>query len=198
MAGFDATLGGSTATSYITIAEADDLLSNTRFTTTWQANTEAQKSEYLVAATFWLDQVDYAGTRCSPSTDDDTLPQALAWPRSGATCDGIEATCSFIPSGIKNATAVLAVHLSASPDAIGGPIGGGGGGGAAGTYVASQELGDLKISYAAYPSGETGSDGCVTCDTPVVIEKFPWLKGLLSCWAVISSGGGRVILRVRS
>ena len=57
MAGFDATLGGSTATSYITIAEADEFLANTRFTATWQGNTEAQKSEYLVAATFWLDQV---------------------------------------------------------------------------------------------------------------------------------------------
>ena len=90
-------------------------LANTRFTATWQGNTEAQKSEYLVAATFWLDQVDYAGTRCSPSTDNDALPQALAWPRSGATCDGIEATCSFIPSGIKSATAVLAVTYQPVP-----------------------------------------------------------------------------------
>ena len=199
MAGFNATLGGSAATSYITVDVADGWLVNTRFNTAWQGNTEAQKSEYLVAATFWLDQVNYAGTRCSPSTDNPALPQALAWPRSGASCDGIEATCAAIPAAIQQATAILAVNLSVNPEVIGGPIGGGGGNTQAGTYVASQELGDLKISYAAYPSGEAGGDDCVGCDTPTVIVKFPWLKGLLSCWAIIATGGsGKVIMRVRS
>ena len=197
MAGFDATLGGSAATSYITVDEADALLSNTQFSTQWQSNTEAEKSQYLNAATFWLDQVDYAGTRCNPSTDNAALPQALAWPRSGATCDGVEATCAFIPAGIKNATALLAVNLSAKPDAITGPIGGGGGT-AAGTYVKRNKLGDLEQEFAEYSRNDSGDGGCITCDTPIVIEKFPWLKGILGCWAVIASGGGRVILRVRS
>ena len=52
MAGFDATLGGATATSYISIAEADAFLANTQYTGTWQGNTEAEKSKYLNAATF--------------------------------------------------------------------------------------------------------------------------------------------------
>ena len=198
MAGFDATLGGSAATSYITVDEADALLLNTQYNGAWQGNTEAEKSKYLVAATFWLDQIDYAGTRCNPSTDNDALPQALAWPRSGATCDGVEATCAFIPKAIKNATALLAVNLSANPEAITGPIGGGSGNSQAGTYVSEQQLGDLKIAYSAFPSGDSG-DSCVTCDTPIVIDKFPFLKGLLGCWAIIASGNsGRVILRVRS
>ena len=196
MAGFDATLGGSAATSYITDAEADALLSNTQFNGQWQGNTTAEKQQHLVSATFWLDQIDYAGTRCNPSTDNAALPQALAWPRSGATCDGVEATCAFIPKGIKNATALLAVQLSAKPDAITGPIGGGGST-AAGTYVKRNKLGDLEQEFAEY-SGNDTSNGCTTCDTPIVIEKFPWLKGILGCWAVIASGGGRVILRVRS
>ena len=59
MAGFDATLGGATATSYISIAEADAFLANTQYTGTWQGNTEAEKSKYLNAATFWLDTLDY-------------------------------------------------------------------------------------------------------------------------------------------
>ena len=124
MAGFDATLGGSAATSYISVDEADALLLNTRYNPTWQGNTEADKSQYLVSATFWLEQLTYAGTRCSPSTDNPPLPQALAWPRSGATCDGVEATCGFIPKQIKQATAILAAELTANPDIIGGPIGG--------------------------------------------------------------------------
>ena len=199
MAGFDATLGGSAATSYISIDEADALLTNTQYTTAWQSNTEAEKSEYLVAATFWLDQIDYAGTRCNPSTDNEALPQALKWPRSGATCDGVEATCAFIPTAIKNATAVLAVNLSANPEAITGPIGGGGGNTQSGVYISKNQLGDLVQEFSAYPSGDSGGgNDCVTCSTPIVIEKFPWLQGMLGCWADISTGGSRVILRVRS
>ena len=198
MAGFDPTLGGSNATSYIDIAEADALLANTQYNTAWQANTEAQKSEYLVAATFWLDQVDYKGTRCNPSTDNPALPQALAWPRSGASCDGVEATCAFIPKAIKNATALLAVNLSANPEAITGPIGGGGGNTQAGTYVSKNQLGDLVQEFSAYPSGDSGGSDCVDCSTPDVIAKFPWLKGVLSCWADVSTGGSKILLRVRA
>ena len=66
MAGFNSTLGGSASTSYISIAEADDLLTNSRYNTTWQSNTEAEKSEYLVSATFWLETRTMAA-RCSPT-----------------------------------------------------------------------------------------------------------------------------------
>ena len=180
MAGFDATLGGATATSYISIAEADALLTNTRYNTTWQSNTEAQKSEYLVSATFWLDTLDYAGTRCSPSTDNPALPQALKWPRSGATCDGVEATCSFIPNEIKQTTAVLAANLSAKPDAITGPIGGGGGSAPAGTFVKRQKLDVLEIEYDQFNNPESST--CDTCGDPALIQAYPWIQDLLKCW----------------
>ena len=196
MAGFDATLGGSTATSYISIDEADALLLNTRYNPTWQGNTEAEKSQYLVSATFWLEQVTYAGTRCSPSTDNPALPQALAWPRSGATCDGVEANCSFIPKAIKQATAILAVELTANPDIIGGPIGGGGGGASQGTYVKRQKLGSLEVEYDQY-SG-TSVTSCDNCNDPAVITAFPWIRDVLSCWVGGLSGGVGLMLRVRS
>ena len=197
MAGFNSTLGGSEATSYISIAEADALLINTRYNTAWQSNTEAQKSEYLVSATFWLDQLKYAGTRCNPSTDNPALPQALSWPRSGASCDGVEATCAFIPNAIKSATAILAVELSANPDAINGPIGGGGGGAAAGTFTKRQKLGDLEIEFEQY-SGTTVTS-CDNCDDPPVITAFPWLKGVLGCWLGGGvSGGVGLMYKVRS
>ena len=196
MAGFNPTLGGAAATSYITIAEADDLLTNTRYTGTWQGNTEAQKSQYLNAATFWLDQLTYAGTRCHPSSDDPAKPQALSWPRSGASCDGVEATCTSIPNQVKSATAILAAELTANPEAINGPIGGGGGGASAGTFTKRQKIGSLEIEFEQY-SG-TSANSCDNCDDPALIAAFPWLKDVLKCWLTGVSGGVGLMLRVRS
>jgi len=196
MAGFNATLGGAEATSYISIEEADNLLTNTRYTKTWQGNTEAQKSEFLVSATFWLDQLTYAGTRCHPSSDDPAKPQALSWPRSGASCDGVEATCASIPNQIKTAAAILAAELSVNPGAINGPIGGGGGGASAGTYTKRQKIGSLEVEYEQY-SG-TSVTSCDNCNDPALITAFPWLKDVLKCWLVGVTGGVGLMLRVRS
>ena len=103
----------------------------------------------------------------------------------------------MVPPDVKRAQMLLAYQLVVSPDAITGQPGGGGGA-AAGTYVASQELGDLKIS-AAYPNGEQSSNDCTSCSNPSVINRFPWLSDILKCWANVSSGSGsKVILRVRS
>ena len=184
-------MGGSTATSYISIEEADALLFNTRYNTTWQGNTEAEKSQHLVSATMWLETMSWAGTRCHPSTDDAALPQALAWPRSGASCDGIEATCGFIPAQIKRATAILAAELTSNPGAING-----GGGAAQGTYVKRQKLGSLEVEYDQYDGSSITS--CDNCNDPAVITAFPWLKDLLGCWVGGLSGGVGLMLRVRS
>ena len=95
---------------------------------------------------------------------------------------------------------MLAVELSANPNAITGPIGGGGDKAAAGTYVSKNQLGDLVQEFSAFPGGESSKNDCVTCSTPIAIEKFPWLKGTLGCWATIATGdgSGRVLLRLRS
>ena len=195
MAGFDPTLGGSAATSFIDIAEADALLTNTHYSKVWQSNTEAQKSEYLVSATVWLETLDYQGTRCSPSTDNPALPQSLKWPRSGAVCDGVEATCAFIPKEVRMATAVLAAQLSANPEAITGPIGGSGSNTPSGTFVKQQQLGELSITYEQF-RGDATSD-CDDCDQPQLLRAFKWLEDLLGCWLNMgpSSGAGFVLTR---
>ena len=116
MAGFDATLGGSGATSYISIETADDLLLNT-FNGTWQGNTAAE-SQYLMAATFWLEQVLMRAQGAARATTP-TCPRlwlAALWGR----CDGIGATCAFIPRDVQWATAISAVELTANPNLIGG------------------------------------------------------------------------------
>jgi hypothetical protein len=110
----------------------------------------------------------------------------------------VAASCAAIPKEIKNSQCLLALNLATNPDAITGPIGGGGAT-QAGVYISKNQLGDLIQEFSAFPSGESGSNDCVDCSTPEVIAKFPWLKGMLSCWADISTGSSsKVLLRVRS
>ena len=194
-----ATLGGATSNSYVTGVTADQFAALQSWETVWLGKSESERTIALLQAAKWLDTIDYGGTRCNPSTDSSALPQMRAWPRSGVSCDGVEATCAFIPQAILDAQCLIAYNLVVNPEMITGTPGGGSGGGAAGTYVSQQVLGDLSISYAAYPSGDAGSDSCVDCSTPEIIAKLPWLKDLLSCWADISTGSNsKVLLRVRS
>jgi len=197
-----ATVGGSTSNSYVTGVEADDYAAFQAWSSTWTGKSESERTIALLNACRWLDTLDYAGDRCNPSSDDSDLPQARSWPRSGASCDGVQANCSFVPKEVKEAQILIAYNLVVNPELITGTPGGGGGGAAAGTYVASQELGDLKISFAEYSNSDSASaNECSTCDTPAIISALPWLKGILACWADISTpstGSGKVILRVRS
>nr|BAR36034.1 putative head-tail connector protein [uncultured Mediterranean phage uvMED] len=193
MAGFDSTLGGSVANSYISLETADDIFQFNAQEAAWNAFDDDAKRAALVQATFYLEDISWAGTRCDPSTDDAALPQALAWPRSGASCDGVPATCGAIPKRIQQATAFLALNLATTPDAISGPIGGGGST-QPGLYVKRNKLGDLEQEFAEF----TGGSDCNDCATPDLIVKFPWLKPLLACWAVIGSTNSKILLRVRS
>ena len=194
---FDATLGGSTANSYVDLAYADAFFALSPYWAQWNEFSRTNREIALVQACAALETVSFAGTRCDPSTNDADAPQALSWPRSGAVCDGITSTCGSIPKQIGDAQCLLALNLATNPEAITGPIGGGGGA-AAGTFVSKQQLGDLVQEFSAYPSGETGGDSCIDCATPDVIATFPWLKGMLGCWATISTSTSKVLLRVRS
>ena len=202
MAVFDATLSGSKATSYVSLARAVELVTDTPQEASWTTMSEAEQKSSLNVSCMWLETLSFGGSRCGiPSSDDPTKPQALKWPRSGVACEGLDAICELIPYRIEWAQVLLAVQLFENPGAII-PPGGGGGGGSAGTYVAEQTLGDLSIKYAAYPSGQAvADDSCSSCANPELINKFPWLTDILGCWldeGSISTGSSRVILRVRS
>ena len=192
-----AIVGGFESNSYVTGQQADDYALFQAWNDAWLAKTESERTVALINACRWLDTIDFAGTRCNPSTDDSALPQALTWPRSGASCDGVEATCAFIPKEIKEAQMLIAYNLVMNPEMITGTPGGGGGQ-QAGTYVSKNQLGDLVQEFSAYPTSDAGGSDCVDCSTPDVIAKLPWLKGVLSCWADVSTGGSKVLLRVRA
>ena len=193
-----ATVGGSDSNSYVTGEEADTFAEFQSWETAWSDKTESERTIALINAARWLDTIDFEGTRCDPSSDDEDLPQARVWPRSDASCDGVAATCSFIPQAIKDAQVLIAYNLVIDPEMITGPGGGAGSGAASGTYVSKNQLGDLVQEFSAYPSGEHSGNDCVDCSTPEVIAKLPWLKGFLSCWADISTDNSKILLRVRS
>lgn len=192
------TLGGATSNSYVSGTTADQFAALQSWEAAWLAKTESERTIALLQAAKWLDTIDFSGTRCNPSTDSSALPQMRSWPRSGVSCDGVEATCAFIPQAILDAQCLIAYNLVVNPEMITGTPGGGGSGAQAGTFVSKQQLGDLVQEFSAYPSGDTGGDSCVDCSTPDVIAKLPWLKGLLSCWADVSTSSSKVLLRVRS
>lgn len=186
MATLDATLGGETANSYADKAFADAYSSNQWWGDTWAGLSEDEQAVAMITATKWLDTLPYAGSRCSAT-------QALSWPRSGASCDGVPATCDAIPFKIKQTEMELAFRLSQDPDAITGPPGGGGA--VAGTYVKRNKLGDLEQEFAEFSSADTS---CDNCGDPALISKYPWIEDLLGCWLGATFGSSKILLRVRS
>ena len=73
----------------------------------WNALTDDQKSINLVAATRRLDLLEYSGEKTGGRT------QEREWPRTGATCDGVDiGTTTDVPIEIQNATALLAGSIT--------------------------------------------------------------------------------------
>ena len=188
---FVSTLGGSLSTSYISVAAADGIWANTLNDAAWSALTETQKQQSLMASTNALEALRYSGERCSPSTDDPNLQQALQWPRSGYTCKGITSTCAAIPKQVEQACAYLALNLFNDPNAIipGVPTPTPQRG-----AVKMQKLGELQQEF--FGPSDVGTKVAVTA--PIVLQKFPWLIDVLSCWLDGNYGQSGIINRVRA
>jgi hypothetical protein len=95
------------ANSYLTVAEADDILAlDFRKTPEWNALTEADKELMLSAATLYLeDNYLWLGSRVAAD-------QPLAWPRFGMKDKEFNCIApGIIPRELKRATAQLAVWL---------------------------------------------------------------------------------------
>ena len=188
---FDATLGSWRATSYITVARADAIWANTLNDAAWQALTETNKQQALMASTSALEALIFSGIRCAPSKDDPDKQQALQWPRNGFTCKGITATCAAIPLQVEQACAYLALSLFNDPNAIipGVPTPTPQRG-----AVKMQKLGELQQEFFA-PS-DVGTK--VAVNAPIVLQKFPWLIDVLACWLSGNYGQSGIIDRVRA
>mgnify|MGYP003666375094 CR=1 FL=1 len=185
MAVLDSTLAGPASNSYCDLLFANEYAANQSWGSKWDVLTDDEKIISLITATSWMEMLKYTGNRCD-------LTQRLAWPRANAACDGVLATCAEIPYSIRRTEVELAYQAYLNPDAI---IGGGGGA-SAGTYVKRQKLGSLEVEYDQYDGTSVAS--CDNCNDPIVITKFPWIKGLIGCWLTGLTGGVGLMLRVRS
>jgi hypothetical protein len=153
----DATLGGASANSYVTLADADAYFETTPDATNWDDKTNDQKNRALISATRWIDALSFYGKRCSET-------QALKWPREDYKVDGIELACTLIPVGIEVATYELARAFANDTDAITGSTG------TTGIYD-QVELGELKVKYKA----SSMTPGVINN----VFDVYPWLQTYL-------------------
>ena len=123
--------------------------------------------------------------------------QRLSWPRSGVSCEGEVADCSFIPETIKLAQVLIAYNFLIYPNLVPGtpsapPSA------PKGTFISEQTLGSLTVKYDQYDGFDPNADNCTNCGDPYLYRTFDWLKNLLGCWVVASSGAYGLRLRVRS
>ena len=95
---FDATVGGSNSTSFVTVEEADEYFSTHPFGENWFELDESQKESYLMMSTRSLSALCWTGLATSPD-------QALAWPRTGMIgTNGYPVPSNIIPKEIKYMT----------------------------------------------------------------------------------------------
>ena len=158
----DATLGGASANSYVTLADADAYFETVPDSTDWVSKSTDQKNRALISATRWIDVLSFYGKRCSET-------QALKWPREDYKVDGIELACTLIPFGIEVATYELARALANDTDAITGSTGT--------TGIFDQvELGELKVRYKS----SSMTPGVINN----VFDVYPWLQSYLGPYCI--------------
>jgi hypothetical protein len=180
-----------TATSYLSVADADAYFATSFNNAAWAVLTQAEKEIALQEATRWLETLCFGGDKCDPA-------QPLKWPRCNIECCGVVADCSSIPPALVQATAELALALYKNPTAI---IGSSTGGVTGSTGpIKRQKLDALEVEYFdPRTAGATSTISHVSPTDPLVVQTFPWLKDLLSCWAEFgSSTGSGLVYRVRS
>ena len=170
----DATVGGASANSYLTLADAQDLIDGmveNDDVTAWASATTDQKNRALYSATQRLDRERFLGARATDT-------QALQWPRTGVrkpdtyintyaigfpfkiTTDYF--TDTEVPDQIKQAQVVLAVYLNNNKDGMG----------LSGLEdYKSVTIGSLSVTSAGASSMATGADR-----VPPIFERY--LTGL--------------------
>ena len=162
----DATLQGTTANSYVTLAEADAYFETTPDDSTWADKTDDQKNRSIISATRFIDDFEFYGDRC-------TTTQALKWPRENYKVDGVKLTCTLIPDEVKVATLELARALANNPTALTGSKG------TDGTYE-EVKLGDLEVKY----NTDSQNPGMVN----TILDVFPWVTTYLGPYTRAGSG----------
>jgi len=164
----DATAGGASANSYLTLSDANDIIDGLvqdDDVTAWASATDDQKNRALYTAAQRIDRERFLGARATDT-------QSLQWPRTGVrkpdtyvntyavgfpfriTTDYF--TDTEIPDQVKKAQAILAVYLNNNKDGLG----------LSGLEdYKSVTIGNLSVTPNQY--GATGADRI-----PPIIERY--------------------------
>jgi hypothetical protein len=169
----DATLGGASANSYVTLAGATAYFETVPDSSSWTSKTTDQQTRAVISATRWIDVLSFYGARCSDT-------QALKWPREAYTVDDIALSCTLIPEPIKTATYELARALANDTSAITGTTGT--------TGIPDEvELGELRVKY----NTTSQTSGVVNN----VFDVYPWLHSYLGAYTI--GGAANTAIRLR-
>lgn len=113
----DATVGGTSSNSYLTLVAAGAYFLGRLSVDDWDAADEHEQEAALIMATARLDLESYVGSPVS-------YLQRLQWPRYGAyTRNGASIASTAIPQDILDATCELALLILADPAIVGGDSG---------------------------------------------------------------------------
>ncbi len=187
-AAIDATTGGASANSYLTIAAGDSIAESMLGTLAWNTATSDSKTRALITATRGMDTLAWIAERTSTT-------QALDWPRTGALCDGIGYAANIIPEPIKYATFDLANALLSVPTLLQTPpqsstelVPG----------VPNRSLTRLKADVLELEFRTDVSPASLAIVNPLSV--LPHLATILGCLttSTIPGGSSRVLGRVRS
>ena len=162
----DATLSGTSANSYVTLAEANSYFETVPDSSTWTNKTDVQKNRALIAATREIDNLVFYGDRCDNG-------QALKFPRNNHEVDDVELACTAVPNNIKYAQYELARALANDTDAITGNTGTAG-------VPSEVKIGDLEVKY----NKSSQSTGTVNN----IFDVYPWLQSFLGAYCSGGSG----------
>lgn len=184
----DATTGGATANSYLTIAAADTIADTLLGTLAWSSATTDQKTRALITATRGLDTLNWIGSRTSTT-------QALDWPRTDASCDGLDYADNAIPAPIQNATFDLANALLSDSTLLQSPTG------STGELIPgipNRDLSRLKLDVMEIEWRAGVSSASQAIVSP--LSALPHLATVLGCLttSTIPGSGSAVLARVRS
>lgn len=109
----DATVGGASSNSYVTLQAADAYFLGRLSTDEWDDADEDGRSAALIMATSWLDTERYVGSIVS-------ILQKLVWPRFGAfSRNGNYLIYTAIPQMVMDATCELALAILNDPSIFG-------------------------------------------------------------------------------
>lgn len=176
-----ATVGSDEANSYLSISAANDIANTMVSTLAWADATNDQKARALISATRSLDQLQWVGKRAS---DD----QALAWPRSEATCGDKSYGDDVVPLEVQYATFDLADALLNNPRLFSGSN--------AGLNelipgIPNSDLRSARVDVLSVDFKETGGGAPVVRNALTVL---PHLVSMLGCLTTssINAGAGRI------